>query len=276
MVSRRDYSEVIVEAARSVMLEVIRLLGEYQNDIVVVGGWVPELLLTSAEEKHVGSIDVDLALNHRSISEVGYKTIMEHLLAHGYIQGNQPFIFLRTVVIGDQEVQVQVDFLAGVYAGTGKKHRTQRVQDMRPRKARGVDLAFEMPEKITIRGSLPDGGEDVSEIQVASIASFLVMKAIAMKGRLKEKDAWDIYYCITNYPGGIDALIQELRPLVEIGIVQEALSNLAEKFTSPAAVGPTHVADFNEIIDPTERELVQRNAYELILYLLENLGVAKD
>ena len=276
MVSRRDYSVVIVEAARSVMLEVIRLLGEYQNDIVVVGGWVPELLLTNAEEKHVGSIDVDLALNHRSISEVGYKTIMEHLLAHGYIQGNQPFIFLRTVVIGDQEVQVQVDFLAGVYAGTGKKHRTQRVQDMRPRKARGVDLAFEMPEKITIRGSLPDGGEDVSEIQVASIASFLVMKAIAMKGRLKEKDAWDIYYCITNYPGGIDALIQELRLLVEIGIVQEALTNLAEKFTSPSAVGPTHVADFNEIIDPTERELVQRNAYELILYLLENLGVAKD
>jgi len=77
MVSRRDYSEVIVEAARSVMLEVIRLLGEYQNDIVVVGGWVPELLLTGAEEKHVGSIDVDLALNHRCISEVGYKTIME-------------------------------------------------------------------------------------------------------------------------------------------------------------------------------------------------------
>jgi len=276
MVSRRDYSEVIVEAARSVMLEVIRLLGEYQNDIVVVGGWVPELLLTNAEEKHVGSIDVDLALNHRSISEVGYKTIMEHLLAHGYIQGNQPFIFLRTVVLGGQEVQVQVDFLAGEYAGTGKKHRTQRVQDMRPRKARGVDLAFEMPEKITIRGSLPDGGEDVSEIQVASIASFLVMKAIATKGRLKEKDAWDIYYCITNYPGGIDALIQELRPLVEIGIVQEALTNLAEKFTSPSAVGPTHVADFNEIIDPIERELVQRNAYELILYLLENLGVAKD
>ena len=73
MVSQRDYSEVIVEAARSVLLEVIRILGEYQDDIVVIGGWVPELLLINADEKHVGSIDVDLALNHQSINEVGYK-----------------------------------------------------------------------------------------------------------------------------------------------------------------------------------------------------------
>ena len=177
------------------------------------------------------------------------------------------------MVIGDQEIEVRVDFLAGEYAGTGRKHRTQRVQDMHPRKARGVDLAFEMPEKVTIRGRLPDGGEDETEIQVASIITFIVMKAIAMKGRLKEKDAWDIYYCIMNYPGGIEALIQELRPLVEIRIVQEALSNLAEKFKSPEAVGPTHVVDFYEITDTTERDLIQRNAYERVTYLLKNLGV---
>ena len=190
MVSRRDYPQEMVEAARSVLLEVIRLLGEYQDDIVVIGGWVPELLLTNAEEKHVGSIDVDLALNHRSISEAGYKTIMQHLLSHGYFQEKQPFIFLRTVVLRDEEITVEVDFLAGEYAGTGKKHRTQSVQDMRPRKARGVDLAFEMPEKIIIRGVLSEGGDDVAEIQVASIASFLVMKGMALKDRLKEKDAW--------------------------------------------------------------------------------------
>ena len=70
---------------------------------------------------------------------------MEHLLSQGYVQGKQPFIFHRTVAMGDREIIVQVDFLSGEYGGTGKSHRTQRVQDMRPRKARGVDLAFEMP-----------------------------------------------------------------------------------------------------------------------------------
>ena len=273
MVSRRDYSKVIVEAARSVLLEVIRILGEYQDDIVVIGGWVPELLLTEAEEQHVGSIDVDLALNHRAISEIGYKTIMEHLLSHGYVQGKQPFIFLRTLVLEDEDITVEVDFLAGEYAGTGKKHRTQIVQNMRPRKARGVDLAFEMPEKITIRGSLPEGGDDSAQIQVASIASFFVMKGMALKDRIKEKDAWDIYFCIRYYPDGVDALIDELRPLLGYGLVQEALGYIGEKFASPSAVGPTHIASFEEINDASNRELIQRDAYERVQYLLNSLGV---
>jgi len=272
MVSRRDYSEEIVKSARSVLLEAIRLLGEYQDDIVVVGGWVPELLLPQAQEKHVGSIDVDLALNHRRFGEIGYRTVMELLVYHGYVQGKQPFIFHRTVIQGDHEIIVEVDFLAGEYGGTGTKHRTQRVQDMRPRKARGVDLAFDQPVEIVIRGELPEGGIDESNVKVASISSFIVMKCMALKTRLKEKDAWDIYYCVRHFPGGIDALITELHTLLGHDLVQEALTNLAEKFSSPSAVGPTHVVNFEEIDDLSERELIQRDAYERISYLLSNLG----
>ena len=61
MVTIRNYAEEIVEAARSVLLELGRLLGEYMDEIVVVGGWVPELLLPQDQARHVGSIDVDLA-----------------------------------------------------------------------------------------------------------------------------------------------------------------------------------------------------------------------
>lgn len=42
-VTFRDYSGDQVEAARSVRLELVRVLGEYRDDIVVVGGWVPQL-----------------------------------------------------------------------------------------------------------------------------------------------------------------------------------------------------------------------------------------
>jgi hypothetical protein len=272
MVTRHNYSQVIVEAARSVLLELMRLLGEYQDHIVVVGGWVPELLLDKVEQMHVGSIDVDLALNHLEIDEEVYKTIREHLAAHGYAQGKQPFIFHRSVVIEDQEISVQVDFLAGEYGGRGKKHRTQHVQDMQPRKARGVDLAFVNPEEITIRGSLPGGGEDSVTIKVASIVMFIIMKAFAMHGRLKEKDAWDIYYCLMYYPGGLDELIKDLRPWIGHPIVKEALNFLAEKFESPRAVGPMHVVSFDMIDDPDERERVQRDVYERMRYVLENLA----
>jgi len=148
--TKRDYSEIFVEAARSVLLEVAHLLSQYRQGIVLVGGWVPDLLLPGDTPHHIGSLDVDLALDHRTLKEAGYRSIMQLLLTRGYEQGDQPFIFFRDVTIGNQVIRVQVDFLAGEYAGSSKSHRTQRVQDMRPRKARGCDLAFETPVEVTL------------------------------------------------------------------------------------------------------------------------------
>ena len=51
MVTQRDYSEELVRAARSVLVEIIHLLGEFLENIVLVGGWVPDLLLSS-EQNH--------------------------------------------------------------------------------------------------------------------------------------------------------------------------------------------------------------------------------
>ena len=82
MVTKKDYDAVQVEGARSVMLELVRLLAEYRADIVVVGGWVPALLIPQDRKPHIGSTDVDLALNHRTLTGPGYKTICRlHLLA---------------------------------------------------------------------------------------------------------------------------------------------------------------------------------------------------
>jgi hypothetical protein len=187
---------------------------------------------------------------------VGYKTILQLLLLHGYRQAEQPFVFFRTVEIGERQIEVEVDFLAGEYSGTARGHRTQRVQDMRPRKARGCDLALSLATEIRISGTLPGGAKDTATLRVASIVPFLVMKAMALASRLMEKDAWDIYYCIRYYPGGIEKLVAEFMPHLANKLVQEAKANIAEKFASPAHVGPTHVADFDDITAPDDRAIV--------------------
>lgn len=69
MVTRRDYTSEAVAAAKSVLVELARLLGEYRDEIVLVGGWVPELLLGDSEVPHTGSMDIDLALDHRRLKE---------------------------------------------------------------------------------------------------------------------------------------------------------------------------------------------------------------
>lgn len=272
MVAKRsDYSAEAVGAARSVLLELSRLLGEYQDSVVVVGGWVPELLLRDSPHPHVGSIDVDIALDHHKLKEVGYKSILQLLLGRGYQPGEQPFIFFRTVKLGEQTIEVEVDFLTGEYFGTTRSHRTQKVQDIRPRKARGCDLALSLVTEVSLSGTLPGGGKDTTMVRVASMVPFLVMKAMALAGRLMEKDAWDIYYCLRYYPGGVDRIIDEFRPHLGNRLVQEALEKIGEKFASPDHIGPRHVADFNDISDPDERAFYQRDAFERVNVLVSRL-----
>lgn len=273
MVTRRDYTAEGVEAARSVLIELVHLLGQYKDDIVLIGGWIPEVLLPHQSGPHVGSMDVDLALNHLKLQESGYKMIQDLLKSRGYQQGDQPFIFFRNLMVGDHEVKVQVDLLAGEYEGTSKGHRHQKVQGVQARKARGCDLAFEMSKEIRIEGTLPGGAHDSVSVRVASIVPFLVMKGMAMETRLKEKDAYDIYYCLLNYPGGIDALAEEFRPHMDHGLVKEGLQKIAGKFSSEKEFGPKSVADFEEIDDPDEQERIQRDAYERVLALLGKLEI---
>ncbi|MBZ5623704.1 MAG: nucleotidyl transferase AbiEii/AbiGii toxin family protein [Acidobacteriia bacterium] len=232
------------------------------------------LLLPSATTPHVGSIDVDLALNHRNLREAGYATIQKLLLRRGYEHDvRQPFIFHRTVVVKGNPIKVELDFLAGEYEGTGPKHRTQLVQEGRARKARGCDLAFDLYVEAEIEGELPEGGRDQARIRVSSVVAFLVMKGMALHDRLKEKDAWDVYFTLTNYPGGLDALVQEFRPHLGHELVKEGLRKIAEKFASPEHVGPRFVADFDEIDDPDERALRTRDAFERVRYLIAALGM---
>lgn len=83
MVIRRDYIKDKVDAALSVLIELMQLLGEYRDNMVVIGGWVPEFVIPKKNEPYVGSLDVDLALDHREITEEGYKTIQELLFKQG-------------------------------------------------------------------------------------------------------------------------------------------------------------------------------------------------
>jgi hypothetical protein len=103
MATRTDYNEIAVKAARSVLLELAHLLGGYREDMVLVGGWVPEFIFANKVKPHCGSLDVDFALNHRKLQEQGYKSIQELLLSRGYEQGKQPYIFHRRVFVEDQD-----------------------------------------------------------------------------------------------------------------------------------------------------------------------------
>jgi len=62
---------------KSVLLELVHLLSEIKDEIVIIGGWTPAFLLPQGDEPHVGSLDIDVALNFSKIPDDTYQTILK-------------------------------------------------------------------------------------------------------------------------------------------------------------------------------------------------------
>ncbi len=72
MASLNQYDDGAIGACESVMVEVLTILGKHREHLVIVGGWVPPLLFGKGD--HIGSIDVDLAVDWRAVPDHIYET----------------------------------------------------------------------------------------------------------------------------------------------------------------------------------------------------------
>jgi len=274
MVTKADYQKDEVNACLSVMVELMTLLGEFRDYIVLVGGWVPYFLFEEKRQEHTGSLDIDIALDFKKISNKTYRTILQLLKERGYEQGKQPFIFYRTIKTeAGAPVTVKIDFLAGEYGGTGKTHRTQKIQDVRARKTRGCDLVFQHSFSVKLCEKMPDGAKNEVTIKVADVVPFLIMKGMALWARYKEKHAYDIYFTILHYPGGLQELVKVFEPLKSNKLVREGLGKIRAKFRDVDAPGPIWVANFEEIDDEEEKERIKRDVFERINAFLDVLDI---
>jgi len=256
---REDYDRAAVEICRQARMEVLTALRSYHRDLAIVGGNVPALLCDQATEPHLGTLDIDLLVNHLTISDDRYELILDIIQGLGWHQvikpSGQPILHRFAKEFPGLPNPVYLDFLAPEYGGLARKREHQRVQqDLRPIKARGSDLVFANLVVRTIEGRHPGGARDRVEAQVADIVPFLAMKAAAMNGRRKPKDAYDIWYACKYYPGGVDVVIQKLRVVRSHGLVREALTILGQKFEAVDFVGPMDVADMRGGADITEEE----------------------
>jgi hypothetical protein len=269
-----DYTPSEVEAAKRVMIEVAQNLGEYADACVVVGGWVPELLMPEAEPKHTGSVDVDLALNPERLSGERYASLLDALKRKGYQPGEKPFQLFKEVKVGREAVRVDVEFLAPKGAKM-KKNRPKRVPGFRVLEAEGCALVFDDPAIVTIEGKMPDERQNRVSIRVASVPDFLVMKGYALAGRDKPKDAYDIYFCVKNYRGGPIALARQLRPKLRLKEVRKGLEHIAGKFRSADDFGPTTVARFLASAAADEQQFQAQDAFGQVERLLRELGMSE-
>lgn len=248
----------LVEASKSVLLEIMTILGAYRKSLVLVGGWAPYFIietfkLSSDTFLHAGSLDIDIAVNPKKISGVEYKSMLklieEHKYAHSLDKEGKviPYAFEKNISIpGYKDKQpIEIDFLGPEYGGRGKQKRHQIIQsEFLIRKARGVDIAFEHTFTYKLKGKLPEGAHNEIEMQIADVVSTLTMKGIVLGIRYREKDAYDIYSIIAHYKDGFRSAAESLKPYKNNNLISEGIENIREKFKTKDSIGPQWVADF--------------------------------
>ena len=177
-----------------------------RKSLIPIDALYPWLLLNEPEMPHIGTQDVDLSLDAEALGDGEYGDLVRSLQNQGYNQRDNLYRFqlVRTVPArdGGPDIDIVVDFLMPRDAEIAKNN-PPLTSNFAVQRADGADLALKFNEMIEIEGDMPNGGKNKVRIAVASIPALLAMKGYAINNRLKQKDAYDIYYCIRNYPNGI-------------------------------------------------------------------------
>jgi hypothetical protein len=268
-----DYADRQVEAARRVLVDVGQVLASFRDAIVVVGGWVPDLLFPGAEPKHVGSMDVDLALDAAKLGDGRYAELLKLLLDTGrYEKVDKDFQLVSTVDLRDGEVplRVEVEFLAPADVRLKKNH-PKRIEGFRVLQFPACSAAFGHPVNIELEGLMISGGRNTVRLRVASLPDFIIMKAHALAGRDKTKDVYDLCYCLDESPDAIAVVAGDWGSRREDPLVGAAIDSLREKFATVDHYGPKQLAIFHDSTDDDERAMHARRAFELIQKLLSTL-----
>ena len=222
---------------------------------------------------------MDLDLDPSALGDGEYVRLVEALRAHGYAQraNLRRFQLVRTVPARDDgpDIDIVVDFLMPRDAEI-TRNTPPLTSQFAVQRADGAELALRFNQMVAIEGNMPGGGRNRVDIAVASIPALLAMKGYAIAKCLKPKDAYDIYYCIRNFPGGVDALVEATQPLLDVESARQGYRLISDKFRSVEYFGPTSVRGFVEgshLLDDRTADQWQQDAFGQVDAWLRGLGL---
>jgi hypothetical protein len=110
-----DYDDRTTLAVKSVLIEIGQVLGAYKGKFAIVGGSVPWLLIEKSDMDHVGTTDLDIAVDPEALGDGEYALLIDALRVHGYgrSEGRKKFQLSRMVPAkdGGADIEVVIDFL---------------------------------------------------------------------------------------------------------------------------------------------------------------------
>lgn len=249
--TRWGYDAEETQQVVAATLSVAVVLGDLLDEVCIVGGLVPTLLIdyrreVSAEGGHCGTNDLDVGLTFAVLNDERYKEIAARLRGAGFRHDETAegrAVIQRWTM---ERVDVTIDFLIAPTddeRGGALKHLES---DFGAIVAPGLPLAFDERELIELAGVTLEGDRVSRAIPVCGPGAYVVLKALAFRGRGERKDAYDLNYVLGNWPPGVRDIARRMARLAETNpdTVAEALAHIRDDYETIDHVGPRSVARF--------------------------------
>ncbi len=245
------YNPHQVELVRAACLYLATKIGDLIDDVVIVGGLVPYLLIDQdsiedQRKRHVGTLDLDLGLKLGLLSTRRYKELASRLRSSGFVQdrnekGNPA---RQTWKISGSE-SVSVDFLIEPSLADDKGGTLRNLEpDFAAWIVPGLRLAFEDKQQIEISGYTLLGEKATRSVGVCGPGAFLVLKALAFGSRGENKDAYDLFYLLRHFGHGVADVVAAFKTIQAAKESKTALAILEQDFLDFEGLGPKRVAAF--------------------------------
>lgn len=236
-----------------VLLELWGRLGEYRDNLVLVGGLAPRYITAHpdgyifSKATHCGTMDIDLGISLAVTENEKYKHIHRIMKEMGfqYAKNDDGTRKSHTFEIAIEGQTVSVDFLTTSYDGQPERNVRKIEHELSAIKVKGMGLALQSPLTVRIDGMNLHGDKVTESIAVCRPVAYIVLKVISFDARRADKDSYDLVYTLLNYGKGAESIAQEILPTdINAKTFQAAMDMLKFHYASPEHVGSRAYARF--------------------------------
>ena len=246
------YTEDQLERVRATCLHLASVLGDLLDETAVVGGLVPSLLVGAreVERAHVGTTDLDLALELALLETGRYQALSARLRAGGF----EPDKTAEGRVVRQRwrhhEAGATIDFLMPPVTADARGGTLQNLEaDLAAVVTPGLRLAFRDRELVPLEGRTLQGERLTRTVPVCGPGAFVILKALAFRDRGENKDAYDLFYVLRHCGASVENLAARTRTLLDDTEAPRAIGYLEDDFAEIDSTGPVRAAGFLGVVD---------------------------
>lgn len=238
-----EYDPRAVAQAEPAFLTVWAGLGSYHDDLVLLGGLVPNYICRHPAGTRAlprpATLDVDLGVA-LGASAGQYGTLSTDLRGQGFKPSEKHHGRFEKVIDG---FTIYIDFLVEYGA---QASGTRMVDDVPANVIPGVVRALETARRTFIEGTDLFGARQKVTARICEVGPFLVLKLRALLHRQQGKDAFDFLYTLLHYDGGTGAAVEAFANEARFGnpAFPDARRALESLFVDESSPGPVRAAHF--------------------------------